>query len=148
MKNLAAAAVLCAALAPAAFAHEEPAAPGRPADARKAARTIRIEMSDAMRFSPDTVHVKLGEIVRLIPVNRGQVMHEMVLGTMDELKKHAEMMRRHPHMQHEEEHMAHVAPGKSGEIAWQFTRAGEFFFACLLPGHFEAGMIGRIVVEP
>ena len=44
--------------------------------------------------------------------------------------------------------MVHVAAGKSGEIVWTFNRAGEFDFACLIPGHFQAGMVGRIRVLP
>jgi len=75
-------------------------------------------------------------------------MHEMVLGTLEDLKKHAELMRRFPHMEHDEFHMAHVAPGKSGEIGWRFTKSGEFHYACLIPGHFESGMLGKIVVTP
>ena len=128
--------------------HAEETAFGRAADPRKAKRTVRVEMSDAMRFQPSEIRVKRGEVIRFVPVNRGKVMHEMVIGTLDELKQHAELMRKHPHMEHDEAHMAHVAPGKSGEIAWQFTKAGEFFYACLLPGHFEAGMIGKVTVAP
>jgi len=56
-------------------------------------------------------------------------------------------MRKHPNMEHDEPYMAHVSPGKKGQIVWTFNRAGEFEFACLIPGHFEAGMIGRIVVR-
>ena len=119
---------------------------GRAADPKKAKRTVRVEMTDQMRFHPAEITVRRGEIVRFVPVNKGQVMHEMVLGTMDELKKHAEMMKKHPTMEHDEPHMAHVAPGKSGEMGWQFTRAGEFFYGCLIPGHFDAGMIGRVKV--
>jgi uncharacterized cupredoxin-like copper-binding protein len=92
------------------------------------------------------VTVKRGEVVRFVPVNKGQVLHEMVRGTMDDLKKHAAMMRKHPGMHHAEPYMAHVAPGKSGEMGWQFTRAGEFYYACLVPGHFEAGMLGKVTV--
>jgi len=44
--------------------------------------------------------------------------------------------------------MAHVAPGKTGEIVWTFNRAGEFDFACLIPGHYDAGMVGKIKVVP
>ena len=121
---------------------------GRAADPKKAKRTVRVDMTDQMRFQPAQITVKRGEVVRFIPVNRGQLMHEMVLGTMDELKKHAELMRRHPGMEHDEPHMAHVAPGKQGEMGWQFTKAGEFFYGCLIPGHFEAGMIGKVTVNP
>lgn len=119
---------------------------GRAADPRKALRTMRVEMSDQMRFQPAEITVKRGEIVRFVPVNKGKVVHEMVLGTMNDLKKHAELMRRFPGMEHDELNMAHVAPGKAGEMSWQFTKAGEFYYGCLIPGHFEAGMVGKIVV--
>jgi uncharacterized cupredoxin-like copper-binding protein len=120
---------------------------GREGNPAKAARTIRIDMSDAMRFTPSDLTVKRGEVVKLVATNKGQVLHEMVLGTAAELKKHAEMMRKFPDMEHDKAHIAHVKPGKSGEIVWQFTKAGEFQFACLIPGHFEAGMVGKVFVK-
>ncbi len=120
---------------------------GRAADPRKAKRTIRVTMSDEMRFTPAALNVKQGEVVRFVVANNGKVMHEMVLGSMDDLKKHAELMRKHPGMEHDEPHMAHVSPGKTGEMGWQFTKAGEFFYGCLIPGHFEAGMIGKVTVS-
>jgi len=148
MKRLVALAVL-AAFAGGAFAHEGSSEPfGNAADPRKATRTVRIAMGDAFRFSPALVTVKRGEIVRFVAVNNGKLMHEMVLGTMQDLKQHAELMKKHPHMEHDEPYMAHVAPGKSGEIGWRFTRAGELYFGCLVPGHFDAGMIGKIIVVP
>ena len=119
---------------------------GRQGDPAKATRTIRIDMSDAMRYSPAEIRVKQGETVKFVVRNGGKVMHEMVIGTMKELREHGEMMKKFPNMEHDEPYMAHVAPGKSEEIAWTFTQAGEFHFGCLVPGHFDAGMIGRIVV--
>jgi uncharacterized cupredoxin-like copper-binding protein len=120
---------------------------GREGDPAKASRTIRVEMADTMRFTPADITVKQGETVKLVATNKGQVMHEMVLGTSEDLKKHAELMRKFPGMEHEEPHMAHVKPGASGEIVWQFTKPGEFQFACLIPGHFEAGMVGKVTVK-
>ena len=121
---------------------------GREGDPRKAKRVIKVDMSDTMRFFPSEVRVKRGDTVRFNVTNSGQLPHEMVIGTMDDLKKHAEMMRKeHAEMAHEESYIAHVEPGGSGRIVWQFTRPGEFYYACLIPGHFEAGMIGTIVVR-
>ena len=120
---------------------------GEPADPRSARRTIRVEMSDAMRFAPSAITVRRGEAVRFLAVNKGRVLHEMVLGTMAGLKKHAELMRRHPGMEHDEPHMVHVAPGKTGDIAWRFTQPGTFYFGCLVAGHLEAGMLGKITVH-
>ncbi|WP_295503587.1 cupredoxin family protein [Limnohabitans sp. Rim8] len=116
-------------------------------DPKKVKRTIEIRMTDNMRFAPNQIQVKLGETVRLVAVNAGKVLHEIVIGTPQELKAHAEMMKKHPGMEHDEPYMAHVDPGKKGDIVWTFNRAGSFEFACLIPGHFEAGMIGRITVK-
>jgi uncharacterized cupredoxin-like copper-binding protein len=116
-------------------------------DPKKTTRTIEIRMTDNMRFAPKAIQVKLGETVRLVAVNAGKVLHELVIGTPQELKAHAEMMKKHPGMEHDEPYMAHVNPGQKGTIVWTFNRAGSFEFACLIPGHFEAGMIGRIIVK-
>jgi len=119
---------------------------GRAIRASQARRTIEVDMSDAMRFSPAEIRVRRGEQVRIVVRNNGKLLHEMVLGSRDELEKHAALMRKFPTMEHDEPFMAHVDPGGTGEILWQFTKSGEFFYGCLVPGHFEAGMAGRIVV--
>ncbi len=116
-------------------------------DAAKVSRTVVVEMSDRMRFSPDALVVRRNETVRFVVRNLGSVMHEMVIGTPEDLAEHAALMKRFPDMEHDAPHMAHVKPGASGEIVWHFNRAGTFEFACLAPGHFEAGMIGRVVVR-
>ena len=116
-------------------------------DPKKVKRTVEIRMTDDMRFAPNQIQVKLGETVRLVAVNAGKVLHEIVIGTPQELKAHAAMMKKHPGMEHDEPYMAHVEPGHKGAIVWNFNRAGTFEFACLIPGHFEAGMIGRITVK-
>jgi len=115
-------------------------------DASAVTRTIEITMLDTMRFMPDQITVKQGETVRLTVKNTGKLMHELVIGTKQELDMHAEMMKKHPNMEHDEPYMAHVSPGKSADIIWNFNRAGQFDFACLLPGHYSAGMVGKITV--
>jgi uncharacterized cupredoxin-like copper-binding protein len=120
---------------------------GIAADPRTAKRTIRVGMTDDMRFAPSEISVRRGELVRFVAANKGQVLHEMVLGTLDDLKAHAELMKKFPGMEHDEPHMAHVSPGKTGEIGWRFTQAGTFYFGCLVPGHFEGGMVGKITVR-
>jgi len=120
---------------------------GKAADPQRATRTMTVEMSDAMRFTPAEITIKRGETVKFVIKNRGRIMHEMVLGTLGELKEHGELMKKFPGMEHDEPYMAHVMPGKSGEMGWQFTQAGEFYYACLIPGHFEAGMVGKIIVQ-
>jgi uncharacterized cupredoxin-like copper-binding protein len=104
-------------------------------------------MSDTMRFNPAQLVVRQGETVRFVVRNSGKTFHELVLGTLQQLQEHAELMRKHPGMEHDEPYMAHVAPGKTERIVWQFTKAGEFFYGCLVPGHFESGMIGKIAVR-
>ena len=120
---------------------------GRAADPKTATRTIRIGMDDRMRFTPAVITIRRGETVRLVVRNEGKVLHELVLGTSEELAKHAALMRKFPDMEHDEPNMVHVKPGLSGEMAWTFDKSGEFSFACLVPGHFEAGMVGKVVVK-
>jgi uncharacterized cupredoxin-like copper-binding protein len=119
---------------------------GKPGDPKKASRTVEITMSDAMRFSPASVAVKRNETIRFVLKNEGQLKHEMVLGTIQELKAHAALMLRFPEMEHADPNQASVAPGKTGELVWQFTKAGSFDFACLQAGHYEAGMKGQVMV--
>lgn len=119
---------------------------GKPGVAAKASRTVQIDMTDAMRFSPSSLNVKQGETVRFVVKNSGKVKHEMVLGTEKELKEHYEVMKKNPEMEHADENMVTVAPGKTGEIVWQFTKAGKIDFACLQPGHYDAGMKGAVNV--
>ena len=115
-------------------------------DAKAARRTVEFRMTDNMRFSPDKLEVRQGETVKLVFRNSGAVMHEFVLGTKKELEAHALLMVKFPTMEHSEPYMAHVAPGKSGEIVWTFNRAGDFDFACLIAGHYAAGMVGKVKV--
>lgn len=117
-------------------------------DASAVNRTIDIIMSDAMRFKPDSIEVKQGEVVRFVVRNAGKVMHGMVIGTRKELDRHAAMMRKFPGMKHDEPYMVHVASGNQGELIWKFNRPGEFGFACLVDGHYQAGMAGKIKVSP
>lgn len=120
---------------------------GKEGDPKKAVRTVNVDMSDKMRFTPATVSVKQGETIKFVVKNSGKIMHEFVLGTMSELKEHSALMQKFPGMEHSEPYMAHVAPGKTETIAWQFTKAGNFNFGCLIPGHFEAGMVGNVAVK-
>lgn len=147
-----------AALPWAAQAHGDAAHASRPAAAPEqkpwgiagrrtaATRTVEIRMQDTMRFVPEHLAVRQGETLRLRIRNEGAVMHEFVLGTRDELEAHAALMARFPNMAHDEPYMAHVPPGRSGEIVWTFNRAGRFEFACLIAGHFSAGMRGTVEV--
>jgi uncharacterized cupredoxin-like copper-binding protein len=111
-------------------------------------RTVTVRMDDRMRFTPDHLDVKLGETLRLRAVNAGAMLHEIVLGTGDELAAHAELMKKFPDMAHDEPYMAHVPAGRRQDLVWHFNRAGDFEFACLLPGHYEAGMRGTLRVRP
>ena len=125
---------------------KEQTAWGIAAEADKAERTLEVVMSDDMRFTPDRVTFTEGETVRLVVKNAGKIMHELVIGDQASLAEHAEMMVRFPNMEHDEPYMAHVPPGETREIVWTFNRDGEFEFACLIPGHYQAGMLAKVEV--
>lgn len=116
-------------------------------DGKAVNRTIRIAMTDNMRFTPNEIEVKQGEVVKFAIKNNGKILHEMVIGTKQVLDEHAALMVKFPTMEHEEPYMAHVPQGKSANMIWNFNRPGEFYFACLIAGHYQAGMVGKIKVN-
>lgn len=131
---------------PPAAAQKEQKSWGIAGDAKSATRTVALSMDDTMRFTPDKLAFQQGETVRFVIRNQGKLLHELVIGTKAELDAHAAMMAKSPGMKHEDPSTAHVPAGKSGELVWTFNRAGEFDFACLVAGHYQAGMVGKISV--
>ncbi len=103
-------------------------------------------MADAMRFNPSSISVKQGETIRFVVKNSGQVKHELVLGTTEQFKEHYALMLKNPEMEHADANQVTVAPGKTGEVIWRFTKAGKVDFACLQPGNYDAGMKGIVEV--
>jgi uncharacterized cupredoxin-like copper-binding protein len=135
-----------------AFGHEQHThghasfAAGEPGNAKKPSRTIEVRMSE-MEYTPSRIEVKRGEQIRFVIRNVGKEDHEFLLATTEENLQHAETMKKHPKMEHDEPNGVRLAPSKSAEIVWKFTKAGTFEYACLIPDHRDYGMIGRIVVK-
>ena len=123
---------------------------GKPGDAKKPARLVQVTMAERdgkMVFIPDRIEVRRGEQIKFAMRNNGELDHELVLATLQENLKHAIDMQKNPDMEHDDPNAKRLAPKKTGEIVWQFTKAGEFDFSCLIPGHREAGMTGKIIVK-
>ncbi|WP_137042678.1 plastocyanin/azurin family copper-binding protein [Pseudolabrys sp. FHR47] len=123
---------------------------GKPGNPKKPARTVVITMKEGdgkMIFNHNHVEVKRGEQIKFVLENHGELEHEFVLATPKENDKHALLMQKFPDMEHDDPNAKRVATKKSGELLWQFTKAGTFEFACLIPGHREAGMHGKVVVK-
>lgn len=121
---------------------------GKPGVASKVSRTINVEMVNGMRFKPSEIRVKKGETIRFVLKNTDGVKHEFSLGTQKELLEHYEVMKKFPDMEHDEPNKISLVPGKQGEVIWQFTKRDTVNFACLHPGHFDAGMKGQVIVAP
>lgn len=131
--------------------HEEETAFGRPGDPNKKSHTVEVIMREGdgkMEYVPSRIEVKQGEQIRFVMKNHGELEHEFVLATVEENKHHAEEMAKNPEMEHDEPNMKRLNPGAGADLLWQFTKAGEFQYACLIPGHMEAGMKGVVVVKP
>jgi uncharacterized cupredoxin-like copper-binding protein len=117
-------------------------------EASAATRTRSFTMTDDMRFTPDRLEVQAGRDAAAGRSQPGQGDARVRHRHKAELDEHAALMVKFPDMEHDEPYMAHVPPGKTGEIVWTFNRAGEFDFACLIAGHYQAGMVGKITVAP
>ena len=125
---------------------------GQPGDPKKSTRTIRVLMHDDgneknMRFEPALIRVRKGEQIRFVLENGGTESHEFMLATVAENRKHAEVMKKFPEMEHDDPNAKRLAMSQRGELLWKFTKAGEFEFACLIPGHYEARMVGKVIVK-
>ena len=140
---------------------------GQPAPADKATRTVEVTLRD-IAFEPKSLDVKAGETVRFVLVNKGQLLHEFNLGNaamhaahqkeMLEMQQsgmltptgmsHAGMDHGSMGMQHDDPNSVLVEPGKTAELTWTFTRADNLEFACNVPGHYQAGMVGKVKVSP
>ena len=128
-------------------------AAGEPGKAEKVSKTIVVEAKETddgqMLFEPHDIHVEKGTTLRIVLGNVGQVEHELYLGMPQEIEAHSKEMLKFPEMEHDEPSAVRVDPGHQGEITWEFTKAGTFTFACLIPGHSEMGMVGDVTVtEP
>ena len=123
---------------------------GQPGDPRKPARTVVISMHESdgkMAFSSNYVEVRRGEQIKFVLQNKGELDHEFILATTKDNDKHAALMMKYPEMEHDDPNAKRLGASKNGEMLWQFTKTGEYEFACLIPGHREAGMHGKIVVK-
>ena len=123
---------------------------GEPGNPKKAARVIIVTMADAdgkMSYFPDSIEVRKGEQIRFVLKNNGALEHEFMLATVKENAEHAELMKKFPEMEHDDPNAKSIKPKESAELLWQFTKTGEFQFACLIPGHLEAGMHGSVIVK-
>ena len=136
-------------LAPA-LAHEQHGhatfSAGEPGDPKKPARTVEILMNE-MDYAPAKIEVNRGEQIRFVLRNVGKEDHEFLLATTKENLAHAEVMKKHPHMEHDDPNGVRLAPSKTAEILWKFTKAGTFEFSCLIPGHRDYGMVGKVTVN-
>ena len=123
---------------------------GEPGDPKRPARIVQVVMRESdgkMMFVPNRIEVRRGEQIRFVLRNGGELEHEFVLATPQENRKHAEEMRKNPDMEHDDPNMAKVGPKKSTGLVWKFSKAGTFEFGCLIPGHYEAGMFGTVIVK-
>ena len=130
--------------------HSQSFSAGEPGNPKKPAKIIQVTMGESdgkMLFVPARLKVKKGDQIKFVLRNNGELEHEFVLASTADNLKHAEEMKKHPDMAHEEPNGRQLAPKKTSEIVWKFTKAGEFEYACLFPGHREAGMTGTIVVK-
>ena len=146
---------------------------GQPAPAAKATRSIEVVMGD-MSFDPKAIEIKAGETVRFVLVNKGQLLHEFNLGDATMHAKHQQEMlqmqqsgmltptgmKEMSHdmagmdhaamghgMKHDDPNSVLVEPGKTAELTWTFSKAVNLEFACNIPGHYQAGMVGKLTVS-
>jgi uncharacterized cupredoxin-like copper-binding protein len=130
--------------------HGEAMKVGEAGDKAKVTQTIQVTMKETddgkMIFTPANLQVRKGQTVKLRIKNVGELDHEFVLDEHAKITEHKTVMEKFPEMEHDDPNAIRLAPGQSGEIVWKFTNGGGFQFACLVPGHYDAGMHGELKV--
>ena len=121
---------------------DEGTVPGKPAAAADADREVKVVASDELRFNPDAVQVKAGEIVTFVVTNEGNTDHEFVLGDAAYQAAHEEAHSHGMSMQN----AVTVKPGETQTLTWQFTDRARVLYGCHVPGHYDGGMVGTIQV--
>ncbi len=130
--------------------HDASYSAGEPGDSKKPARIVQVVMRESdgkMLFIPDRIEVRTNEQIKFVLRNNGELEHEFVLATTAENLKHAEAMKKNPDMEHDDPNAKRLAPKKANEMVWKFTKAGEFEYSCLIPGHRDSGMVGTVTVK-
>lgn len=141
---------------------------GEPGRAAAASRTIEIVMHDNY-YEPESLMIGEGETVRFVIRNEGSLVHEFNIGTHEMHVEHAPMMQMMVdhgvleadrindeaakamqasmgHGMHDEPNSVLLEPGETGEVVWTFSEHATLEFACNVPGHYDAGMSGSIVL--
>lgn len=128
--------------------HEESSSYGEPGMAKDVTRTINLNASD-MEFDIKELKIDDGETVRFVVKNTGDVDHDFTIGPPDVQADHRqemmEMMESGAAManQHEEPNAVFLEPGQTKELIWKFGEVKGLEYACNVPGHYEAGMLGQ-----
>jgi len=131
--------------------HDDKASVGVPGNAAHIDRTMAVTMMETddgqMLFEPRTLAFRKGETIKLIITNAGEQEHEFVLDTAEKNVAHKAMMEEMGDMEHDDPNAIRLEPGAQGEIVWTFSNSGTFEYACLILGHYEAGMHGPVAVN-
>jgi uncharacterized cupredoxin-like copper-binding protein len=123
---------------------------GAPGDPNKPFRVIEIvakEGNGTMAYDPARIEVVQGEQIKFVIRNAGELDHEFMLDTIEANRKHAKEMEKNPEMEHDDPNGKRIVTRKEAELFWKFTKVGVFEYACMIPGHYEAGMKGAVEVK-
>jgi uncharacterized cupredoxin-like copper-binding protein len=126
---------------------------GEPAEESAATRIIDVATLDTFRFEPDPISVKVGETVTFRVTNDGVIPHDVVLDGQAGQDTHEQEMQEmtaeeNTTMMMDEVNGFSLAAGESKVLTWTFTEPGTIYLGCHQPGHFAAGMVASVIVEP
>jgi len=114
-------------------------------------RVVELSM-EAMRFVPTKLNVKVGETITFVVTNPNDIPHELFIGDQaDQMAHHAAHLAVPSASQATVPHMGYgiyLDAHGTGMVTYHFTKAGEIMLGCHLPGHWEAGMVAIVTVEP
>ena len=132
-------------------------------------KVVTVKMFDNY-YEPNEIIVKKGETIKFVVKNMGELVHELNIATKEMHIKHQpemlkmveheilladridrnkmkEMAKKDHAMSHKHANSVLLEPNDTGEIIWKFSTSAELEIACNVPGHYEAGMVAKIVKD-
>ena len=130
-------------------------------------KTIEIKMYDNY-FEPKEIKIKKNETIRFLITNYGELVHEfniatremhlnhqdemmkmmeygILLGDKIDKQKMKELSKKDHSLAHSHKNSLLLEPNQSGELIWKFSKDIVLEAACNVPGHYDSGMITKII---
>ena len=140
---------------------------GEKGDPAEVSKVIVVKMYDNY-YEPNKFEIKKNQTIKFIVYNYGELVHEfniatkamhlkhqpemmkmvvneIIVGGKIDKNKMKEMSKTDHSMSHSHSNSVLLEPNQSAELIWKFNNDASLEVACNIPGHYESGMVAKII---